>query len=85
MISEVFVPPLCAVRYVGLTVEAGKAWFARASVAVDVVSASASVFAGDALALIHLNGATWACKARQAGAVVSVNAVCAGASTETWI
>lgn len=80
-----FLLPLGAVGYVGLAVEAGETWFACASVAVHVVCASASVLAGAALALIHLNGTLWPCEAGQAGAVKGVNTICAGASAETWI
>lgn len=80
-----FLLPLCAVGYVALTVEAGEACFAGASVAVDIVGASASILARGALALVHLDGAPRPCESGQAGAVEGVNAVYAGASAETWI
>lgn len=78
-------PPLSAVGYVGLAVEAGETWLARASVAVDVVSASASVLAGGTLALVHLDGTPRSGEARQAGAVEGVDTICAGASAKTRI
>lgn len=78
-------PPLCAVRDVGLTVEAGETWFAWASVAVDVVGASASILAGGALTLVQLESTSWSCESRQTGAVEGVHAVHAGASAKTRI
>lgn len=78
-------PPLCAIGYVGLAVKAGETWFACASVAVNIIGASAPVLAGAALALVDLNGASLSCEARQAGAVEGVYTIRAGASTETWI
>lgn len=65
--------------------EAGETWLAGAGVAVDIVGARASILTGGALALVYLNSAPLPCEAGQAGAVENVNAICARASTETWI
>lgn len=77
--------PLCAVGYVGLTVQAGVSRFASAGVAVDVVGAGASVLAGGALTFVDLDGASRACKSGQAGAIEGINTVHTGAATQTQI
>lgn len=57
--------------------QAGEAWFAGAGVAVDIVGAGATILAGGALALVHLDGTVLARESGKAGAEKGVDAVCA--------
>jgi hypothetical protein len=77
--------PFGAILDVGFTVDPGEAWPAAAGVGVDVVGAGAAVLAGGALALVDLHGAAGAREAGQAAALEGVDAVLAGAPTQTRV
>ena len=77
--------PFGAVHDVGFTVDAREARPAAAGVGVDIVGARAAVLARRALALVDLHGAAGPREPRQAAAVEGVDAVLAGAPTQTWV